>query len=79
MSLSKQHSDMSLTFLAQVSIIPSLYVHWQGAGDLWLATRIGTDPLKFVTKEAEKDLQKGFFLGNTQSTYTQTVPKVFSE
>ena len=35
--------------------------------------------LKFVTKEAEKNLQKGFVLGNTQSTYTQTVPKVFSE
>ena len=31
-SLSKQHSDMPSTVLAQVSIIPSLYIHWQGAG-----------------------------------------------
>ena len=40
-----------------------------------LATRIGTDPLTFVTKEAEKDLQKGFVL----KKYSEHIHRLFQK
>ena len=40
---------------------------------------MGIDRFKFVTKEAEEDMEKGFDLWNTQSAYTICSLKFFSD
>ena len=43
-----------------------------------LGTRMSSNHFKFVTKEAEEDMEKTLSWG-TLRVYTQFVPKIFSE